>query len=121
MTIRQVLFVALLIAGVPGPAAAAPKAAGARPGPRPAAPAHAGTVPGAARGAAPRRLDDIHIEGEIPVPQVLFVTVHDPMRMREFQHGRYRRTSRKLGEGTAVPSWIVVTGTRPAQDKGSSR
>ena len=28
--------------------------------------------------AGPRRLEDIHIEGEVPVPQVLFITAREP-------------------------------------------
>jgi hypothetical protein len=58
---------------------------------------------------APRTLDDIHIEGEIPVPQVLFITARDQRRFLEFQHHRYRRTSLELGRATPTPSRIVVT------------
>ena len=51
--------------------------------------------------AGPRRLEDIHIEGEVPVPQVLFITARDQRRFMEFQHHRYTRTSLELGRGTA--------------------
>ena len=59
---------------------------------------------------APRTLDDIHIEGEIPVPQVLFITAREQRRFLEFQHHRYRRTSLELGRATPTPARIVVTG-----------
>ena len=72
-------------------------------------------------GGAMRRLEDIHIEGEIPVPQVLFITARDQRRFLEFQHGRYLKTSRTIGEQTPLPAWIVVTGIRPAENQGSSR
>jgi hypothetical protein len=61
----------------------------------------------------PRRLQDIHIEGEIPVPQVLFITARDQRRLMDFQHRRYLRTSRELGESTAFPSCIALIRNRP--------
>lgn len=61
---------------------------------------------------APRTLDDIHIEGEIPVPQVLFITAREQRRIMGFQHQRYARTSLQLGEATPPLSGVVVT--RPA-------
>jgi hypothetical protein len=67
--------------------------------------------------ATPRRLDDIHIEGEIPVPQVLFITARDQRRFMDFQHRRYLKTSRELGEATAYPTRIVVTGTGGNDDR----
>lgn len=77
----------------------------------PAASAHApAKPPGAVRpGSAARTLDDIHIEGEIPVPQVLFITARDQRRFLEFQPHRYLRSSRQLAEATLPPGWIVVT------------
>ena len=66
---------------------------------------------------APRTLDDIHIEGEIPVPQVLFITAREQRRFLEFQHHRYRRTSLELGRATPTPARIVVTGPQPAVRK----
>lgn len=68
---------------------------------------------------APRTLDDIHIEGEIPVPQVLFITARDQRRFLEFQHHRYRRTSLELGRATPTPSRIVVTAPPSAPRKES--
>lgn len=59
--------------------------------------------------AAPRTLEDIRIEGEIRVPQVLFITARDQWRMLEFQHRRYLRTGAQLGQATEMPGWIVVT------------
>jgi hypothetical protein len=121
MTLRHAVLAALLIACVPVSAGAASKRAGPVPRHGGAGSTHARAVPGARSGVAPRTLDDIHIEGEIPVPQVLFITARDQRRFLEFQHGRYLRTSRKIGEDTVLPSWIVVTGTRPAENRGSSR
>jgi hypothetical protein len=70
---------------------------------------------------APRTLDDIHIEGEIPVPQVLFITARDQRRFMEFQHHRYTRTSLELGRGTAMPSRIVVPEPGPVVGKENPR
>ena len=73
---------------------------------------------GAASG---RTLDDIHIEGEIPVPQVLFITTRDQRRFMEFQHRRYLKTSRQIGDDTELPTWIVVTRNAPTHEKETSR
>lgn len=66
----------------------------------------------------PRTLDAIHIEGEIPVPQVLFITAREQRRFLEFQHARYRRTAAQLA--AASPAWdrIVVDPSpiTPAQE-----
>ena len=66
-------------------------------------------------------LDDIHIEGEIPVPQVLFITAREQRRFMEFQHHPNTRTSLELGRGTAMPSRIVVPEPSPAQGKENQR
>ena len=136
MTLWNGLLLALLLAGVPARASAAPApgraghavhhagapvrragaAAGSK-GTRAADGVAARADKPGATGAGARRLEDIHIEGEIPVPQVLFITARDQRRFLEFQHHRYLRTSRKIGEDTALPSWIAVTGSRTAAAK----
>jgi hypothetical protein len=68
-----------------------------------------------AKRSAPRRLEDIQIEGEVPVPQVLFITARDQRRFMDFHHRRYLRTSLEVGEQTILPSWIAVSGPRPAE------
>jgi len=55
-----------------------------------------------------RTLDEIHIEGEVAVPQVLFITARDQRRYLDFQHRRYLPSSRQLGESTVYPQWIQV-------------
>ena len=65
------------------------------------APKHPAAAP------APRTLGDVHIEGEIAAPQVLFITARDQRRFVEFQHHRYLSTSRELGARTAYPTRIV--------------
>jgi len=77
----------------------------------PGAKAPAKTGPAAKE--APRTLQDIHIEGEIPVPQVLFITARDQRRFLDLRHRRYLRTSQQVGEQTVFPSWIGVTGNHP--------
>ncbi len=61
-----------------------------------------------------RRLEDFRIEGEIPAPQVLFVTARDPHRFAEFQHRRYLKTSLALGQETILPARIALVGSGPA-------
>jgi hypothetical protein len=62
----------------------------------------------------PRRLEDIHIEGEIPAPQVLFVTARDQRRFTHFHHQRYVKTSVQVGETTQLPTRIALTSHPPA-------
>jgi hypothetical protein len=94
------------------PTAAKPTAAQAAPKAAPVTdPAAAAARARAA--APPRRLEDIHIEGEVPVPQVLFVTARDQRRLAKFQHQRYLKSSRELGESTMHPSRIAVTRVPP--------
>jgi len=108
------LLVSASVAGAAGPAAR-----GARPALR--RPATADSVARTRSRVAPRTLDDIHIEGEIPVPQVLFITARDQRRFMEFQHHRYTRTSLELGRGTAMPSRIVIPEPGPAVRKENQR
>jgi hypothetical protein len=56
----------------------------------------------------PRRLDEINIEGEIAVPQVLFVTARDQRRFMDFQQRRYVKSSLEVGTEKVFPTWIAV-------------
>jgi hypothetical protein len=70
----------------------------------------ASTRAGAAKATAARRtLDEIHIEGEMPTPQVLFVTARAQRRFLESHHGHYLPTSLELAERTTLPARFVVT------------
>jgi hypothetical protein len=60
-----------------------------------------------------RRLEDFRIEGEIPAPQVLFVTARDPYRFAEFQHRRYLKGSLALGQETVLPARFALVGHGP--------
>lgn len=113
-----IALLAVTLAAAPVAAAAAtPAAASHAPAPaRRAATAHApaakrATTPHAPQPAAgPRRLTDVHIEGEMPVPQVLFITARDQRRYVDFQHQRYLRDSRALGAATATPTRVSAAG-----------
>lgn len=100
------LALAAFAAGA-GAAIAAPAKA-KRPARRATAPATTPATPAAAP-AGPRRLEDIHIEGEIPVPQVLFVSAREQRRFLDFQQARWLRSARQLGESTPVPATVVRT------------
>lgn len=135
LLIASALLSALAAPAAPAPAAATPARAAGRPlaAARPAASgatratsvtrrhAPADTSVHTRPRVAPRTLDDIHIEGEIPVPQVLFITAREQRRFMEFQHHRYQRTSVELGRATATPSRIVVTSPAPAERKENPR
>ncbi len=79
--------------------------------------ARATAQPAAAGGTAakhatrPRTLEAIRIEGEIPVPQVLFITARDQRRFMDLHHRRYLLTSLEIGERTVFPAALVVVRT----------
>jgi hypothetical protein len=118
------VFAVLFVLGAVAHATTTTPARGRRASaPRPVATRHATADSLARPGSrvAPRTLDDIHIEGEIPVPQVLFITARDQRRFMEFQHHRYTRTSLELGRGTAMPSRVVVPEPGPVLGKENER
>jgi hypothetical protein len=71
------------------------------------------TASAARSGGGPRRLEDIHIAGEIPAPQVLFVTARDQRRFMDSKHRQYLRTARQVAEATPLPSGVIVTRPEP--------
>jgi len=50
-----------------------------------------------------RTLDAITIEGEIDLPQVLFITARDQHRFRDNLHRRYLKSCADLGGETPLP------------------
>jgi hypothetical protein len=78
---------------------------------RPASAKSADAAPGAKDDKTPglpRRLDEINIEGEIAVPQVLFVTARDQRRFMDFQQRHYVKSSLEVGTEKVFPTWIAV-------------
>lgn len=67
---------------------------------------------------ASRQLETTHIQGDIPVPQVLFVTARDQRRFMSAHHQRYLKTSKTLAEATPIPTRMIVTrGERPEVER----
>jgi len=128
MTPIRTLALLLVLAGFAAPASGAPakrptKASAHRTSARhtatrPAAPTRSTETP--ANGAG-RTLDDIHIEGEIATPQVLFITARDQRRIVDLQHRRYLETSREVGERTILPSRIGPVVKPPEAGKETQR
>lgn len=129
MTALRAAFLMLLVAAFVAPASAAtaskPRARStarsthARPaGPRAAKAAGADSTKASGEG---RTLGDIHIEGEIATPQVLFITARDQRRIVDLQHRRYLETSREVGERTILPSRIGPIVKPPVAGKETQR
>ena len=119
---NSTLGAALLLTALAASAGAAPVKHAAAAHPKRAA--HAAAVKGQAQPrplepppAMPRTLSDVHIEGEIPVPQVLFITARDQRRFMDFQHHRYLRSSTQLGEATPLPTWVAVIHGSPGDTR----
>lgn len=51
-----------------------------------------------------RTLDAITIEGEIDMPQVLFITSRDQQRYSDKNHRKYIKTCQEIGRETVVPA-----------------
>jgi hypothetical protein len=128
MTPTRTLALLLVLATFAAPASGAPAKRATR------APAHRtsarGTVAhpappkssaGAPETGAGRTLNDIHIEGEIATPQVLFITARDQRRIVDLQHRRYLETSREVGERTILPSRIGPVVKPPDAGKETQR
>ena len=65
---------------------------------------------GAAAGAI-RTIDAITIEGEIAVPQVLFITSRDNRRYRDGIGKVYRKNTNELARSLKAPDRVCVAGT----------
>ena len=79
---------------------------------QPARPAKPHEAPAAApANATPRKLQDIHIEGEIPVPQVLFITARDQRRFVDFQQRRYLQDESGAGRADELPIADFLVGS----------
>jgi len=123
-TLTALALIALTLIAEPAAAATSPaKGTGpaAAPGKRTTTKRTTGPTTAPARTAGgPRRLEDIHIAGEIPAPQVLFITARDQRRFMGSKHRQYLRTAREVAEATPLPSTVIVTRPAPAADAPSS-
>lgn len=60
------------------------------------------------RGSAVRTLDAINIEGEIAVPQVLFITARDVRRYRDGLGLKFQLSSTGAGQAAVLPARLRV-------------
>ncbi len=83
---------------------------GAKPKPQSDAVGHARADSARSRAPAPvRTLDAITIEGEIPLPQILFIAMHDVPRYPDEIHRRFVRTGLEVGRGAFLPLRLYVS------------
>ncbi len=61
---------------------------------------------------AVRTLDAINIEGEIAVPQVLFITSRDYRRYRDGLGSNYRMTALEVARPDGLPTRVRVVATK---------
>jgi poly(3-hydroxybutyrate) depolymerase len=66
------------------------------------------TVPKKRAATAARTLDAIRIEGEIDVPQVLFITARDYRRFRDGTPAPYQTTSADIAKSIPLPKRVRV-------------
>ena len=66
------------------------------------------SAPSRARDKAVRTLDAITIEGEIAVPQVLFITSRDFRRHRDGLDSNYRKSALEVVRPTGLPARLRI-------------
>ncbi len=108
MTIRACILATLFVAGLVAAAPAAPPA-------RKAAVADSTALKkpaGKAKSAAPsvRTIDAINIEGEIAVPQVLFISSRDNRRYRDGMGKNFRMGTLDVARALTAPNRVCVAG-----------
>ena len=54
----------------------------------------------------PRTLDEINIEGEVDMPQVLFITARERFRTDDKLHRLYLKSCAQVGRETEIPRRI---------------
>ena len=72
----------------------------------------AGAAPPQGQTEAIRTLDAINIEGEIAVPQVLFITSRDYRRYRDGLGSNYRKTALEVARPGGLPVRVRVVATK---------
>jgi len=65
-------------------------------------------VPAAMRKETVRTLEAIHIEGEVAVPQVLFITARDVRRFRDGLGSKYQRSATDVAQSVSPPHRLRV-------------
>ena len=68
------------------------------------------SAPSQARDKATRTLDAITIEGEIAVPQVLFITSRDFRRHRDGIDAKFRKNALEVARPTGLPTRLRIVG-----------
>lgn len=66
---------------------------------------------------AVRTLEEIKIEGEINIPQVLFITSRDHPRFSDGLHERYRETALTIGRQVVFPHRFRALLAHPSMQK----
>lgn len=108
-----------------GGAAPSRPAVGAKPAatakPRRAAPPATSTTSTTSTQTAERRLEDVHIEGELEVPRVTFITVRQPHRFTDYARATSVRSSRRMAADATFPAWIPAPQTTESEARKESR
>jgi hypothetical protein len=109
---RVCIFAALCVVAMATASVSAPPATESQK--KPAAAASQATTPEKARptaaGKGIRTIDAINIEGEIVVPQVLFITSRDNRRYRDGLGKNFRMGTLDVARSLAMPNRLCVAG-----------
>ncbi len=111
------LAVALLVVAAGSPRAQAPATSPSRTATKPSVtpPRTAAVKTPVRRTEAVRTLDAINIEGEIAVPQVLFITARDVRRYRDGLGLKFQLSASEAGRSAVLPSRLRVAPQQQSQ------
>ncbi len=87
----------------------------------PAVKARRATATAPADAPASRRLEDVHIEGELEVPRVTFITVRQPHRFTDYTRATSVRSSRRMAADATFPAWIPPAPTPASEARKETR
>jgi hypothetical protein len=70
--------------------------------------AAAATPKSATKPAAPRTLEEIAIEGQVDLPEVLFISSRERIKTNEFHHRRYLKSAAQIAEAADFPRRLTT-------------
>ena len=60
------------------------------------------------KSSAPRTLEDINIEGQVDLPEVLFISSRERIKTNEFHHRRYLKSAAQIAKAAEFPRRLMT-------------
>lgn len=66
------------------------------------------TAKPSANAAQPRTLEEINIQGQVDMPEVLFISSRERIKTNEFHHRRYLKSAAQIAQVAAFPRRLTT-------------